>query len=147
MSSLNNSVGQLKQQLNETSGKLETVSHMLEEKQVEYKRLKSVIKQNLGSRTKRRSNPTSLDMVLDTNSSTKYRRRCESKEVMEIIHGGQEGAMFGAWDLLLSIGSSSQIEQLICNLKKGKFLQWHFNALAKKFESSDAALGQALVLF
>ena len=48
MSVLNNSVGQLKQQLNETSGKLETVSHMLEEKQVEYKKLKSVIEQNLG---------------------------------------------------------------------------------------------------
>ena len=80
-----------------------------------------MIEQNLGSRTKRRSNPTSLDMVLDTNSSTKYRRRCVSKEVMEFIHGGQEGAMFGAWDLLLSIGSSSQIEQLICNLKKANF--------------------------
>lgn len=30
-------------------------------------------------------------------------------------------------------------------MKKGKFLQGHFNALTKKFESSDAALGQALV--
>ena len=119
---------------------------MLGEKQDEYKRLKSVIEQNLGSRTKRRSNPTTLDMVLDPNSSTKYRRRCESKEMMEFLHGGQEGALFGAWDLLLSIGSSSQIEQLFCNLKKGKFLEGHFNALTKKFESSDVALRQALVL-
>lgn len=103
MSALNNSVGQLKQQLNETSGRLEKVSHVLEEKQDEYKKLKSVIKQNLGSRTKRRSNPTTLDMVFDSNSSTKYRCRCESKGVMEFSHGGQKGAMFGAWDLLLSI--------------------------------------------
>lgn len=65
---------------------------------------------------------------------------------MEFIHGGQEGALYGAWDLLVSLGSSKQIEQLITNFKNGRFLYGHFNAITKKFESSDAALRQALVL-
>ena len=40
-------------------------------------------------------------MIMDTKSSQRYLRQSESKEVMEFIHGGKDGAIYGAWNHLL----------------------------------------------
>ena len=136
VATLMKSAEQAKQNLDVTLGKLANASDRLDAAQNEH----------VKKRTKRLKNPTTFELVHDHKSSTRYRRRCESKDVMEFIHGGQEGAVYGAWDLLLSLGSNKQVEHLITNYKKGRFLQGHFNTLTKKFESSDIALRQALVL-
>ena len=41
------------------------------------------------SKSKREANCTSIDMINDPNSSTRYRRRKESEKALKFIHGGK----------------------------------------------------------
>ena len=62
-------------------------------------------------------------MINDSSSSARYRRREESKNILEYIHGGKEGSIFGAWDYLVSVSSVKQMEEFILGYKRGKFLE------------------------
>ena len=129
-----------------SSKKIEDLKVKYGEAQDQYNQLKLLLQQRPGSRTKRELNATTFEMINDPGSSTRYRRRQESKHIMTFLHGGEEGAALGAWDLLMSIGSVSLIDRLISGYKKGKYLQGKFNSLTKKFESSNESMKQALVI-
>lgn len=65
-------------------------------------------------------------MITNVNSSTKYRRRQETKNVLEFIHGGKEGSMYGAWGYISSTADNQTMDKLISGLKRGKYLQGLF---------------------
>ena len=53
---------------------------------------------------------TTYDMITNVNSSTKYRRRQETKNVLEFIHGGKEGSIYGAWGYISSTADNQTME-------------------------------------
>lgn len=67
---------------------------------VQYEKLKTLLDQKGFSRTRRQNTRTTLETVSDSGSSVRYRRRHETKNVLEYIHGGEEGALLGAWDFI-----------------------------------------------
>ena len=66
---------------------------------------------------------TTLHMINDRTSSVRYRRRTETKNVLEYIHGGEEAAVLGAWDFIASIANKELMDTLVSKYKKGKYLQ------------------------
>ena len=64
-----------------------------------YQKLKFITNPTAHGKTMREKNKTTRQMI-DANSSTRYARRNETKDVLEYIHGGKEGAILGAWDFL-----------------------------------------------
>ena len=57
-------------------------------------------------------------MITNVNSSTKYRRRQETKNVLEFIHGRKEGSIYGAWGYISSTADNQTMEKLISGLKR-----------------------------
>ena len=51
----------------------------------------------------------------------------------EYIHGGDEGALYGAWDFLASFASKEIIDKLISSYKRGKYSQGVFGKAVKHF--------------
>ena len=49
----------------------------------EFSRFKSILGQTQQARSMRAQNTTTFDMIVDIKSSTQYRRRQESKEMLE----------------------------------------------------------------
>ena len=72
------------------------------------------------ARSRRAQNATTFDMISDVKSSTRYRRRQESKDMLEYIHGGEEGAIFGAWDLIAAYATNETMDKLIASYKRGR---------------------------
>ena len=108
---------EIKTKLDETKTSLDAdIIHLNEE----YQRLKSLIDPKSHGKTKREKNPTNEDMISKTSNSTRYYRRKETKDILEYLHGGKEGAIFGAWDFLCHQASSAQLEKFILEHKKGK---------------------------
>ena len=62
----------------------------------ECEKLNTLLEQKNYAVTKRQKNPTTESMITDVKSSTRYRRRKETKNVLEYIHGGCQGAVYGA---------------------------------------------------
>ena len=82
----------------------------LEEKQIaelqqEYEKLHTMLEQKNFARTKRQKNATNEEMLKNNSSSTRSRRRQETKHVLEYIHGGSEGSFFGACDYIKTYAS------------------------------------------
>ena len=50
----------------------------------------------------------------------RYKRRKETKNILEYIHRGSNAAAYGAWDFLTSILQYKQLEDLLLKFKKGK---------------------------
>ena len=46
---------------------------------------------------------TTYEMINDYNLSTRYRRREETKNILDFIHGGFEPSLHGAWDSSLQM--------------------------------------------
>ena len=44
----------------------------------------------------REQNPTTWGMIHDSGSSTRYQRRKDSTILVEHVHGGTDGAVYGA---------------------------------------------------
>ena len=88
----------------------------LEALKKEFSRLKSMLGQTQQARSKRAQN---ADMIVDIRSSTRYRRRQQSKDMLEYIHGGEEGAIFGAWDLIAACASKETMDKLIASYTRG----------------------------
>ena len=87
-------------------------------------------------------------MVTNVNSGTRYRRTHETNNVLEFIHGGKEGALYGAWDYVSFIISSDNqtMDKLISGFKGGKYLQALLNKTMKDFQNSKESLKQAVLM-
>ena len=112
----------------------------------EYNRFKAMLGQTQQARSKRTQNATTFDMISDVKSSTRYRRRQKSNDMLEYIHGGEEGAIFGAWDLIAAYATNETMDKLIASYKKGKYLQGVFGKAVKDFHDSEEALKQAVAI-
>ena len=64
----------------------------------QYNKFKSLLDQKGFSVSRRQNTSTTYEMVTNVNSSTRYRRRQETKNVLEFIHCGKEGSLYRAWD-------------------------------------------------
>ena len=84
-----------------------------------YNELKLAIEQKKHSKTQREKNPTSEE----TSRTTRHNRCIESKHMLEYIHGGIDGAIFGAWEFLTKYAQSDFFEKALHEYKKGKFMQ------------------------
>lgn len=83
-------------------------------------------------------------MINDVSSSTRYRRKTETKNMLEYIHGGVEGAIYGAWDFLTHAITAERLEQLLLQNNKGKFIAKLPGKFMNNLEKSDAAMKKAL---
>ena len=88
--------------------------------------------------------PTTFETITNRNSSVRFARKKDTKSVLRYIHGGIEGAIFGAWDFISTNISDNLLNDLIMQHKKGKFIEAKFNSLTKKYTFSDAAINQAI---
>ena len=53
-------------------------------------------------------------MIKNPKSTTRYKRREETEEALRYIHGGLDGAIFGAWDFLVgNISDDTLLDKLI----------------------------------
>ncbi|RMX46918.1 hypothetical protein pdam_00014520 [Pocillopora damicornis] len=86
----------------------------------------------------------SLQMSVEEN--TKFRRRQETKNVLEFIHRGKEGSIYGAWDDISSAADNQTMDKLICGHKRGKYLRDLFDMTMKGYQNSDEALKQAVFM-
>jgi len=89
-------------------------------------------------------NPTTDEMMGNVTSSTHYRRRNETKNILQYIHGGSTGAIFGAWDFLTHATTYAQLEDLLLKFKKGKFIEKLQGKFSTAFEKSNVAVQKAL---
>ena len=112
----------------------------------QYKKFKSLLEQKGFSVSRRQNTSTTYEMVTNVNSSTRYRRRQETKNVLEFIHGGKEGSLYGAWDYVSSTSDNQTMDKLISGLKRGKYLQGLLDKTMKQYQNSEEALKQAVLM-
>jgi hypothetical protein len=112
----------------------------------EYTKLKTLLDQKKHSRTRRQNTSTTLATITDSSSSLRYRRRQETTNVLEYIHGGKDAALFGAWDFLSANASEEKMNSLISTYKRGKYLQNILNKAVREYNTSEESLNQALAL-
>ena len=132
-----------KAELDKECQKLKNAAKRLSEK---FNKLNVLIEQKQFAKSKRESNPTTEAMISDVSSSTRYRRRKETKNMLEYIHGGANAALHGAWDFLTSSTSYQQLEKFLVDFKKGKFIEKVQGKFTNVIEKSDAALKKALAV-
>ena len=84
----------LKRAFEEKSQQFESVKQEVSVKTLENQEIKSMVS-SLGldykqfSKNKRVNNSTSKEMINDSSSSTRYRRRKETEKALTFIHGGE----------------------------------------------------------
>ena len=83
-------------------------------------------------------------MINDVTSSTRYRRRTETTNILEYIHGGKEAAIYGAWDYLTNAVGSTYLENLLLKFKRGKFIEKLHGKFNKAIEKSDISVKKLL---
>ena len=83
-------------------------------------------------------------MICDTSNSTRYNRQNDTRSMLEYVHGGREGAIFGAWDFIQRFASSEQLEKLIINYERGNFIEKLHGKFSNTFRKSKDAMNQAL---
>ncbi|XP_047131121.1 uncharacterized protein LOC124810380 [Hydra vulgaris] len=120
---LNNDKKVIQKSINASISEQAEIENELKALNAQYEKVKLLIEQKEYAKTKRSNNPTTDFMINDTACSTKYRRRAESLKIMEFIHGGSYGAIYGVWDLLCSITPIKLMEQFFVNYKRGNFLE------------------------
>jgi hypothetical protein len=115
----------------------------LTELSCQYEKVRLLLEQKGYARKRRENIPTSKDMISNYSSSTRYRRKAETTNILEFIHGGLEGSLYGAWDYLKSFASSELMESFMQSYNRGKFLE----NLYLKFKQSDTeGMKRALAL-
>ena len=77
-------------------------------------------------------------------AATHYRRRNETKNILQYIHGGSEGAVYGAWDFLTNSTSYKELERFLLKFKKGKFIEKLQGKFSTAFNKSNVAVKKAL---
>ena len=111
-----------------------------------YDKVKLLDQQKEYGRKKREDVPTSFEMINDHASSTRYKRRQETDEVLTYIHGGRNGAILGAWDFVSAHISQSLLDKLISSYKRGKYLQGIFGKAVKNYCQSEDAMKKAVAI-
>ena len=117
----------------------------LKEVSDQYDKLRTLLSQKGYSRTRRQNTSTTLSTITDSQSSVRYRRRQETKDVLEYIHGGK-GAIFGAWDFATANASKDTMDTLLAKYKRGKYLESVLSKAMKDSSESEGALTQAIAL-
>ena len=89
--------------MEETKGQQEQLTKEMEEKQKgldeinrKYEKLKVLLEQRGYARTRRQNVETSFEMINNRTSTTRVRRKLETKNILQFIHGGEEGSLYGA---------------------------------------------------
>ena len=59
----------------------------------EYEKLKVVLAQKQNAKKVRQNTSTTFEMINNPNSSTRYHRGHETKNVLDFIHGGEEALL------------------------------------------------------
>ena len=111
-----------------------------------YEKVKKLLGQEEYSRRRRSAASTSYEMINDYKSSTRYRRREETKNILEFIHGGFEASLYGAWDFLAANASNETMTKLMSSYKRGRFLQGIFERAINDFQKSEEVLKQSVAL-
>ncbi len=106
--------------------------------------MKTLLDQKGYARTRRENTSTTLETITNTDSSTRYRRRKETKNVLEYIHGGEEGALLGAWDFVAANMKKEMMDNLIGKYKRGKYLESIIGEAMKEFNKSTSSMAQAV---
>ena len=118
----------------------------LKELQGESDKLKTLFDQKQHSKARRANTSTTVETVSSTSSSTRYRRRQETQHVLEYIHGGNRGAVYGAWDFLSARATKEDMDAFLSMHKRGKYLQGLLGQAIKDYNFSHDALKQAVAL-
>ena len=123
-----------------TKNELDTEVAKLNE---EFERVKLILTPTSRGRLLREKNPTSEEMIGKT-CSTRYKRQEETKDLLEYVHGGSDGSIFGAWDYIRRYATEEQLESFVVSFKKGKFVERIHGKFSDTFRKSDAAINQAV---
>ena len=116
----------------------------LQEVTSQYDKLKTLLDQKGYARTRRENTSTTLETITNADSSTRYRRRKETKNVLEYIHGGEQGALLGAWDFVAANMKKEMMDNLIGKYKRGKYLEGIVGEAMKEFNKSTSSMAQAV---
>ena len=130
----NNRLGQENEAL---TGKLETLNNTFE-------KVKLLIERKNYGKTKREKTPTTWESINDSSNSTTYSRQNETRNVLEYIHGGINGAIFGAWDSVCRYASNEIIEKFMLSHKHGKFVEELYGKFSSTFNKTKQTMEQAV---
>ena len=111
----------------------------LDEITSQYEKLKTLLDQKGYSRTRRENTRTTLEHITSRTSSLRFRRRKETKNVLEYIHGGEEGSLIGAWDYLAANAPKELMDDLIGKYKRGKYLEGIATEVMKGLSQSESS--------
>ena len=132
--------------MNEAKGEIEEIEEKLQALKSQYHRFKSILGQTQQARSMRVTKPTTYEIISDTTNSTRYRRRQETKDVLEYIHGSEIGAINGAWDIIAKYASDEIIKKLFTSYKRAKYLEGIFGKSTTESNKSEDALKPAVAL-
>lgn len=109
-----------------------------------YNQVQKLLEPTTCARIKRTKTSTLFEMINDYQSSVRYIRREETKNIFGFIHGGLEPSLYGAWDFLISNAPNDLSCRLISNYKRGMFIQGIFGKAIQNYENSDEVLSLAI---
>lgn len=66
--------------------------------------------------------------------------------MLEYLHGGDKGTLFGAWDLIASFASQDTINKLLTIYKRGRYLRGVLGKAVQDFNNSEEAFKQAVAM-
>ena len=140
---LSNQTTQLEDNISSMEEIAEAKKEMLSELEVEFDKVKLLLDRKNYGRTVRENCPTNYELIND-HKSLRYKRLNETKNMLEYIHGGPEGALYGALDFIKRYAKEDLIEKFILDLKRGKFIEKLYGNFSKTFSSSAMGRNQAI---
>ena len=70
-----------------------------------------------------------INGVTGTIKTTRYNRRSETLALLHYVHGGESGALIGAWDFLTANITGEKLEDLFASYKRGVSLETYLESL------------------
>ena len=98
------------------------------------------------AKSRRENNPTTWENITSVQNTSRYDRQRKTKDILEYIHRGMEGALLGAWDFLTRYGNKDQIEKYFLSYKRGKFVETLYGNFSDTFTKSPASMNQAVAM-
>ena len=137
-----NSLHQIKTQLSNDITELNVENNKLN---VEIERLRLLVTPTERGKLRRERNPTTQEMIDNIKfKSTRSERTTKTKEVLEYIHGGEEGAVFGACEFLRRYATPEMLQNFVLSLQRGKFVEKLQGKFNDNFRKSDQGMNQAV---
>ena len=143
---LNTSLTEIQSSIHDQTIEKDALEKEIEFLQQKCEKLKAILNPKEFARTKRENNPTTFSILSDSSNSTRYSRRKETKNALEYIHGGVEGALVGAWDLILGYADGSLIEKFFMGYKRGKFIEKLYGKFSDININSETSMKRAIAL-